>query len=340
MARPRVYVAYTGGTIGMKGRPSAYAPAPGYLAERLASLPELAADEMPEVELRAYDPLLDSADMGPANWLEIARDLEARYDHFDGFVVLHGTDTLAYTASALPFMLEGLAKPVVVTGSQIPLSEVRNDARDNLIAALLVAGRHRVPEVSVLFGHRLMRGCRTTKVDASGLDAFDSPNYLPLASLGSEIEVHAQRVRPAPSGPLVVHEVSGPIVAALRLFPGIQPRVLENLLAAPTQGLVLEAYGVGNGPARDRDFLRVLREATDRGVVVVATSQCLRGEVDLASYATGKALADVGVLGGGDMTAEAAIAKLHFLLNQDLEPGEVMRLVGVDLRGELSGSAE
>lgn len=340
MSNKRVYVAYTGGTVGMRGNPGARAPAPGYLTERIASLPELESDEMPEVTVHAYEPLLDSANMAPENWLEIARDLEARYDDYDGFVVLHGTDTMAYTASALPFMLEGLAKPIVMTGSQIPLSEVRNDARENLIAALLIAGNHSIPEVTVLFGNRLMRGCRTKKIDASRLDAFASPNFPPLAVLGSRIDVRHDRVRPAPkSARLKVHEVGGPIVGALRLFPGMTTRFLENALSAPIQGLVLETFGVGNGPARDAAFLRALREATDRGVVVVGTTQCWRGEVDFETYATGQALSAAGVTSGGDMTAEAALAKLHYLLGQNLEPEAVRREVGRNLVGELTPPA-
>lgn len=324
----------------MRGNPGARAPAPGYLTERIRELPELGADEMPEVTVRAYDPLLDSANMAPENWLEIARDLQARYDDHDGFVVLHGTDTMAYTASALPFMLEGLAKPVVITGSQIPLCEVRNDARENLIAALLIAGNHAIPEVTVLFGNRLMRGCRTKKIDASGLDAFASPNFPPLAVLGSRIDVRRDRVREIPAETkLTVHEVGGPVVGALRLFPGMTPRFLENALSAPIQGLVLETFGVGNGPARNADFLRVLREATDRGVVVVGTTQCWRGEVDFESYATGQALGEAGVTGGGDMTAEAALAKLHYLLGRKLEPAQVRHEVRRNLVGELTPSA-
>jgi L-asparaginase len=337
MSKKRVYVAYTGGTIGMLGQPKAYSPAPGYLAERLAKLPELAAASMPEIEFQAYEPLLDSADMTPSDWLKIAQDIAAHYADFDGFLVLHGTDTMAYTASALPFMLEGLAKPVIMTGAQIPLCEVRNDGHDNLIAALLIAGNYRIPEVCVLFGSSLMRGCRTTKVDSLGLEAFASPNFAPLGTLARHIQIHWERVRPTPpSGPLRVRSLEGAHVGALRLFPGIRAEIVRNFLRPPLEGLVLEAFGVGNGPSRNREFLEALEEATDRGVVIVATTQCLRGAVDLSGYATGEALAKVGVIGGGDMTPEAALAKLHYLFSCGLSPAEVRAQVPLDLRGELT----
>lgn len=341
MPKKKVYVAYTGGTIGMLGRPKAYSPAPGYLHERLLALPELASPEMPAIEFQAYEPLLDSADMTPADWLRIAKDIEAHYEDFDGFLVLHGTDTMAYTASALPFMLEGLSKPVVMTGAQIPLCEVRNDGRDNLIAALLVAGNYRLPEVLVLFGSKLMRGCRTTKVDSLGLEAFDSPNFPPLGTLARHIQIDWPRVRPAPPpGPLRVRSLEGAHVGALRLFPGIQAEILKNFLRPPLEGLVLEAFGVGNGPSRDPEFLRALAEATERGVVIVATTQCLRGAVDLSGYATGEALARSGVIGGGDMTPEAALAKLHYLFSCGHSPTEVRSQIPQNLCGELSAIPE
>ncbi len=337
MSTQRVYVAYTGGTIGMLGEPNSYAPAPGYLRDRLLEMPELQHPEMPSIEVRSFDPLLDSADMQPANWLEIAQDIASRYDEFDGFVVLHGTDTMAYTASALPFLLPGLAKPVVLTGSQIPLCEVRNDARDNVITALLIAANHPVPEVMVLFGDRLMRGCRSTKTDCAGLQAFESPNFGELGDIGAKIKIHWERARRAPEGTrLEVAPLAETEIGALRLFPGISARVLMNTLAPPLQGLVLETYGVGNGPSHDPRFLEALRAATARGAVVVATTQCLRGEVDLSSYATGAALADAGVISGGDMTPEAALAKLVCLFGRGLPSEEVRPAMRENLVGELT----
>jgi L-asparaginase len=336
--RKRVYIAYTGGTIGMARRDDgSYAPAPGYLAELMAALPELRDPRAPAYVVHEYATLRDSATMTPADWTAIAEDIAANYGAYDGFVVLHGTDTMAYTASALAFMLRGLRKPVVLTGAQIPLCEVRSDGRENLITALLVAAHEAIPEVCLSFGSRLLRGCRAVKVNASGLDAFESPNFPPLAQIGIDIEVDRHLVLPTPTAdaPLSVQPIGAVRIAALRLFPGISPDMVAAVLA-PLQGLVLETYGSGNGPANDAAFLAVLAEASARGVVVVSRSQCLRGRVDLGAYATGAGLARAGVISGHDLTAEAALAKLAYLFSAGHGPEAVRELMGRSLRGELT----
>ncbi|MCU0475246.1 MAG: asparaginase [Anaerolineae bacterium] len=336
----RVYIAYTGGTIGMAPTQDGYAPRAGYLAELMHQMPELRAPQMPEYTVHEYGTLLDSANMTPQHWLEIARDIEAHYDDYDGFIVLHGTDTMAYTASALPFMLEGLAKPVILTGSQIPLCEVRSDARANLINALLIAGAGDIPEVCLCFGDRLLRGCRAQKLAADGLNAFDSPNFAPLGRLGITIDIERGLVRPPmpdPDGlPFHVQALVNPPVAVLRLFPGVTGDLVRLMTQPPLRGLVLETYGVGNGPDRDPDFLAALSEATERGVVIVACTQCVRGAVDLGAYRAGSALARAGVLGGADMTAEAALAKMFYLFSRGLPVEAIRELIGQDLRGELT----
>lgn len=335
----RVYIVDTGGTIGMKKTAEGYAPAPGYLAQRMARMPELHQPEMPEYWLHTYDPPLDSANMMPADWLKIAQDIAAHDEAYDGFVILHGTDTMAYTASALAFLLEGLRKPVILTGSQIPLGEIRNDARENLITSLLLAAHYPIPEVCLYFGDRLLRGCRAVKVDADGFSAFASPNYPFLGVVGIDIEIDWSRVRRAPAdgaGPLQVAHMVPSHLASLRLFPGLSTEVFANLLRPPLQGLVLEAFGVGNGPTDHEPFMRLLREATARGVVVVDCTQCLAGSVDLSGYATGSALARAGVLSGYDLTAEAALAKLTYLFGQGLAPQRVREWMQVDMRGEMT----
>jgi L-asparaginase len=315
-----------------------YVPAPGYLAEQLSMMPELANEYMPDYTIHEYSPLLDSANMSLSDWLAIASDIAANYHDFDGFVVLHGTDTMAYTASALPFMLHGLRKPVLVTGSQIPLCELRNDARQNIITSLLIAARYSIPEVCLYFGDRLLRGARSVKVDADGLAAFASPNYPSLGEIGTQVEVNWSLVRAAPAEifRFALEPIRPVSVAALRLFPGISAEIVRNILRPPLRGLVLEAYGVGNAPSLDENFLAALKEATQRGVVVVVCTQCLQGHVHLGDYATGAALAEAGAISGFDMTREAALAKMIYLLSQDLPLSETRRLLQIDLVGELT----
>ena len=334
----RVYLIHTGGTLGMQRSANGYTTVPGHLEQLLANLPELNQAGMPEYTLREYDPLLDSSNLFPEDWLKIAADIAEHYDEYDGFIILHGTDTMAYTASALAFMLEGLGKPVILTGSQIPLGELRSDARANLIAALQLAAHYPVPEVSLYFGGKLLRGCRAVKVDAEGFEAFSSPNFPPLGEVGVDIEIIWQLVRGKPQADthLVVQPLATPYVGALRLFPGITAQVLENILRPPLKGLVLEVYGVGNAPDRDTELLQVLGAAADRGVVIVASTQCLRGTVHLGDYTTGAAIAQAGVISGRDMTSEAILTKLFYLFSRGYQSNEVKRLIPQDLRGELT----
>jgi lysophospholipase len=345
----RVLVLYTGGTAGMRKGPRGYEPVAGFFADKIASLPQLhdpSAERFTthawgepkrrvHYDLRAYDPLLDSANLGLGDWARFAADIAGAYDDYDGFVIVHGTDTMAYTASALSFMLEGLTKPVVLTGAQIPLEQLRNDAQDNLLGALQIAAQYRIPEVGLYFHHKLLRGNRTTKVNAVGLDSFASPNFSPLLEVGVEVDVHWPLVRPMPEAPLSVHTELSPHVAALRLYPGITRAVLENFLRPPLEGLVLETFGSGNAPDKKGDVLEPLREAADRGVVIVNVTQCLRGHVR-PSYAAGRALLDAGVVPGADMTPEAALTKLAFLLGKKLPPDEVRKQASRSLRGELT----
>ena len=254
-----VFVLHTGGTIGMVDSAEGAAPVAGALAPFLDWIVDNSAGELPAIEFLELDPPIDSANATPEDWCAIARVLHERRDDHAGFVVLHGTDTMAYTSSALSFLLPSFGKPVVVTGSQIPISRTRSDGRQNFIGALQVAARPDLKEVSLLFGEVVLRGNRATKIDASGLDAFDSPRLPPLADIGIDIVVNPT-VRPVGGGEPRL--VAGPLgkVAAMRLFPGFSASILANLCRPPLQGLVLEAYGAGNGPANDRDFL-----AGDRG---------------------------------------------------------------------------
>ena len=314
----KVCIIHTGGTIGMKMSERGLVPERGYLAMQMEKMSELFEGMLPDFEVHEYDPLIDSSNLVPEHWMKIARDIESSYESFDGFVILHGTDSMAYTSSILPFMLEGLNKSVVITGAQLPLGQVRNDARENLKTAMMLAANYYIPEVSLFFGEVLLRGCRATKASATKLDAFHSPNYPVLGSVETNIEIFKRRIRfpVTPPDALIVHDIKPVEIATFRLFPGMSIEVLKNVLMRPLKALIIESYGVGNGPDNP-EFINTIRSAVDDGIVIVNCTQCRHGCVTQTSYATGTALSDAGVVSGRDMTVEAAIAKLYFLFSQE-----------------------
>ncbi|KAG0000374.1 hypothetical protein BGZ79_006016 [Entomortierella chlamydospora] len=283
-----------------------------------------------------YDPLLDSCNMTMTDWVRIATDIEANYELYDAFIVLHGTDTMAYTASALSFMLEDLGKTVIITGSQVPITEIRNDAIDNLLGALTIAGHFVIPEVCLYFSNKLFRGNRSSKMDAIDFNAFDSPNLPPLVKVGINIDVDwSEVIRPTSLSKLRAHKSMNSNVSSLRLFPGITESTIRAFLAPPIQGVVLETYGAGNAPSTRFDLIAALKEACDRGVVIVNCTQCKRGLVTDV-YQTGKVLYDAGVIPGNDMTPECALTKLSYLLGHNLPIPKVREMMTTNLRGELT----
>jgi L-asparaginase len=336
MARKHIYIAYTGGTIGMQKSVHGFVPVAGYMEKQLASMPEFHRPEMPLYTIHEYTPLIDSSDMTPNDWQQIANDIRDNYDQYDGFVILHGTDTMAYTASALSFMLENLGKPVIVTGSQIPLAQLRSDGQANLLNALHIAANYPINEVTLFFNNQLMRGNRSTKAHADGFNAFTSPNLPALLEAGININISAGvEINKPAQGPFRVSNITPQPVGVITMYPGISHEVIRNTLLQPVNAMILLTFGVGNAP-QNPPLLEQLKAASERGVIVVNLTQCLSGKVNMGGYATGCALADAGVISGFDMTPEAALAKLHYLLSQGLNYEQVKHKMQLVLRGEMT----
>jgi L-asparaginase len=335
--RKQVLIINTGGTIGMRRTADGYRPQPGFLKQQMAQIPELSDPSMPTYEIFEFDPVLDSANMTPGDWQRIGREIQRGYEKFDGFLILHGTDTMAFTASALAFTLRGLARSVILTGSQLPLCELRNDARENLLTAMILASRFSIPEVCIFFGSRLLRGCRATKSSTTQFDAFDSPNFPPLGTAGTDLEVFNDRLRPVdPSAKFQLMPLKPVRIATVRLFPGLSIEVLRHALHQPLEAVILQTFGVGNGPTNNPEFVDVIAAAAARGILVVNLTQCHQGHVAMAEYATGGALASAGVVSGADMTFEAAVTKLQYLFSQNLSGADIRREFVADLAGELT----
>lgn len=339
----KILILYTGGTMGMKPMlGGSLAPAKGYLTEQIKGLPENSRDEMPDFDIVEYDPLIDSSCMGPKHWSRIATDIQNAYMDYDGFVVIMGTDTMAYASSMLSFMLENLDKTVVFTGSQIPFAEIYNDARRNLLVSMLFAANSTFPEVVVVFNDKVMRANRTVKVNSRGLDAFHSPNYPPLADLATTIVQHRERGLPPPRERFKVHKNIESHVIVLKLVPGFDNDAIFVLIDHSTtlRGIIIEMYGSGNAPTSadegKRTVLDAVKEARAKGVVTVAISQCLQGGVNMATYALGKEFKDSGVVSGGDMTCEACSTKMAYLFGRYQDPHIVEQLMSANIRGEIS----
>ena len=327
---------YTGGTVGMTMTAQGYAPMQDF-AGALARLLASAGEPLPCYTLHEYPVPIDSTNATPEDWQKIGRDIAALYNEYDGFVVLHGTDTMVYTAAALSYMLQGLRKPVIVTGSQIPLGAARSDAPQNLITALQLAASETLNEVAVYFNQRLLRGNRATKVSTESLEAFDSPNYPRLADVGIHVRYNKSALLPRASSERFELPVYGRhVVLPVRFVPGMPVAAVQAMLDLKPHAVILQCYGAGNAPDRDPALMDMLAHASAEGIVLAACSQSPHGQVAIGTYAAGAGMKAAGVLGARDMTFEALFTKLHHLLAVGLPPESVRTALLRNLSGELT----
>ncbi len=342
MNKPRILIIYTGGTIGMIEDPILRALKPFDFTHLIDNVPKIKKLDY-VIDNCQFEPPIDSSDMNPAHWQQMAAQISDAYSEYDGFVVLHGTDTMAYTASALSFMLENLAKPVIITGSQLPIGEVRTDGEENLITALQIAaarnsvGAPMVQEVAILFENYLWRGNRSTKMSADNFNAFKSNNYPSLAKIGLSIRYNEDSLRRCHTDlPLHTHLQLDPAVMFLDIFPGMTESTLHHLLSTPgIKGIVLRTYGAGNAPT-GRWFIDAVRRAVDSGIVILNVTQCVNGGVHPTRYVSGDKLLATGVVSGHDITCEAAITKMMHLFGSGYDARQVKALLEVSVCGEMT----
>lgn len=334
---------YTGGTIGMKQDMKDLTLKPFDFSQILDEVPEIRKFAF-KIDTYSFEPPIDSSDVEPSLWQDLARLIKEKYEDYDGFIILHGTDTMSYSASALSFMLDGLTKPVIFTGSQLPIGVPRTDGKENLISAVEIAsakdeeGHPAVPEVCVCFDSLLMRGNRSTKVNSEVFRAFQSPNFPPLAEAGINIRYNNEYIRKPNDWyqSLTINTDLDTRVSILKIHPGITPEVVRNILCGKdTRAIIMETYGSGNAPTRDW-FLDIVKESSAMNKIIVNVTQCLAGTVNMNIYANGKALERAGVIDGYDSTTESALAKLFYLMGKSRDNEWVKAMMGRNLKGEIS----
>lgn len=334
-----ILIIYTGGTIGMVNDAKTGTLIPFDFAQIKENVPELARLNY-QLAVHSFNPILDSSNMNPKIWAELAELINEKYHQFDGFVILHGSDTMSYTASALSFMLQNLAKPVVLTGSQLPIGEIRTDAKENLITALEIAatkknGKAMVPEVSVYFDYQLFRGNRSIKNDLEKFEAFFSPNYPVLAEAGVNLDFFSNYILPIPTEEFQIHTSFNSNIGVLKMYPGITENVVSAITKSNVDAIILEAFGSGNTTTEDW-FINCLEEAISNDKIIVDISQCKGGSVKLGMYETSRKLQKMGVLSGYDMTFEATVTKLMYLMGQGLSKAEIKEKMEISIAGELT----
>ncbi|MBO7677769.1 MAG: asparaginase [Erysipelotrichaceae bacterium] len=332
----RILIIHTGGTIGMTKTAEGYRPDGEYFKDAIFRMDSLKAENMPEWDFTECKPLLDSSRMNVREWNKMGELIAGNYDSYDGFVILHGTDTMAYSASALSFMLENLNKPVILTGSQIPLCETRSDGRDNLITSMIIAGEGKVKEVCIYFGGLLIRGNRATKYSAQDMRAFISPNYPVLADVGISIQYNEAALLKPRKGKFRCQPFEDVEIGVIRVFPGIRFDLFESILSEKLKGVVIETFGSGNVPDDNGVLIPLLNKAKEKGVVIVVCSQCPQATVDMSAYEAGSALRKAGAVSGRDMTSETAVTKLYYLFNKCKDTRQIKKMMEEDLRGELT----
>ena len=334
---------YTGGTIGMKQDMKDLTLKPFDFSQILDEVPEIRKFAF-KIDTYSFEPPIDSSDVEPSLWQDLARLIKEKYEDYDGFIILHGTDTMSYSASALSFMLDGLTKPVIFTGSQLPIGVPRTDGKENLISAVEIAsakdkdGHPAVPEVCVCFDSLLMRGNRSTKVNSEVFRAFQSPNFAPLAEAGINIRYNNEYIRKPNDWyqSLTINTDLDTRVSILKIHPGITPEVVRNILCGKdTRAIIMETYGSGNAPTRDW-FLDIVKESSAMNKIIVNVTQCLAGTVNMNIYANGKALERAGVIDGYDSTTESALAKLFYLMGKSRDNEWVKAMMSRNLKGEIS----
>lgn len=336
-----ILIIYTGGTIGMVHQPDTGALFPIDFSQISQQVPELKRLAY-HIETIAFDPVIDSSEINPSDWINMAEIIEKHYSDYDGFVILHGTDTMAYSASALSFMFQNLSKPVIFTGAQLPIGMLRTDGKENLITSIEIAaakenGKAIVPEVCIYFENKLMRGNRTTKYSSEHFNAFSSPNNPPLAVAGIQIRYnHSLIIQPEKDAPLCINKMFDTGVGILKLFPGISRSFVESILDTPgLHGLILETYGSGNAPT-SLWLSNGLNRFNSNGGIILNVTQCQAGFVEMGLYETSRGLKAAGVISGHDITTEAALTKLMLLLGSRTDGKEVKKELGMSLRGEIS----